>query len=303
MVHTTRLPVSATVLLAAWLLAACGGGGGGPVAGTQTGGNGSQTGGNMRPVIEHADFDSVVAGPYIFTEMDESDRLFRSQPSCSKDLACTYTDPAGDTDQEDWRAYLSGINEGLTSLPARERNNVWIGWSEDPDEPHSDTFGIWGRYNLATVVRGAYVTAPSAPPPPGSEPTGTGLHYSDTEYWIAFASLGRVSGSNPLAGSATWTGAMAGVKVGSASIGEEVAGDAALSVDLAATTLDLEFTNIAERSSGAGSPDIRWQDVAMRRGAFQASGLDGRFYGPNHEEAGGIFERSGIAGAFSLARQ
>ena len=41
----------------------------------------------------------------------------------------------------------------------------------------------------------------------------------------------------------------------------------------------------------------------MRNGSFRASGLDGRFYGPNHEEAGGVFERSGITGAFSLARQ
>ena len=41
----------------------------------------------------------------------------------------------------------------------------------------------------------------------------------------------------------------------------------------------------------------------MQRGAFQANGLDGRFYGPNHEEAGGVFERDRIIGAFSLTRQ
>ncbi len=41
----------------------------------------------------------------------------------------------------------------------------------------------------------------------------------------------------------------------------------------------------------------------MRNGSFQASGLDGRFYGPSHEEAGGVFERGGIVGAFSLNRQ
>ena len=40
----------------------------------------------------------------------------------------------------------------------------------------------------------------------------------------------------------------------------------------------------------------------MQAGAFKDDGLDGRFYGPDHEEAGGVFERDGIAGAFSLQR-
>ena len=49
--------------------------------------------------------------------------------------------------------------------------------------------------------------------------------------------------------------------------------------------------------------DIRWQDVPVHVGSFQPSGLDGRLYGSNHEEAGGVFERNEIAGAFSLIRQ
>ena len=56
-------------------------------------------------------------------------------------------------------------------------------------------------------------------------------------------------------------------------------------------------------ASGPSVKDIRWQDVAMQAGSFRDIGLDGRFYGPNHEEAGGVFERDGIAGAFSLKRE
>ncbi|MDE0520347.1 MAG: hypothetical protein OXH79_00120 [Boseongicola sp.] len=41
----------------------------------------------------------------------------------------------------------------------------------------------------------------------------------------------------------------------------------------------------------------------MQRGSFNASGLAGRFYDPNHREAGGVFRREGTEGAFSLARQ
>ncbi|MDE0095847.1 MAG: hypothetical protein OXS40_05620, partial [Gammaproteobacteria bacterium] len=77
---------------------------------------------------------------------------------------------------------------------------------------------------------------------------------------------------------------------------------AAMTVDLEESSLDLEFTNIAELVSGDGVGDIGWQGVAMQGGGFRADGLDGRFYGPDHEEAGGVFERGGIAGAFSLGR-
>ena len=75
-----------------------------------------------------------------------------------------------------------------------------------------------------------------------------------------------------------------------------------VTADLAAASLDLAFTNIAD-TFGVLSNDMRWQGVSMENGSFQTTGLDGRFYGPNHEEAGGVFERDGIAGAFSLARQ
>ena len=95
---------------------------------------------------------------------------------------------------------------------------------------------------------------------------------------------------------------MTGVRVEDAGLGAEVAGDADMTVDLEGASLDLEFTNIAELSSDAGVDDIRWQDVPMQDGSFRDDGLDGRFYGPNHEEAGGVFERDGIAGAFSLKR-
>ena len=96
---------------------------------------------------------------------------------------------------------------------------------------------------------------------------------------------------------------MTGVKFGSSGLGAEVAGDAAMAVDFAGSSLDLAFTGIAEVLSGVAVDDIGWQGVAMQAGSFAGDGLDGRFYGPNHEEAGGVFERDDIAGAFSLKRE
>ena len=67
----------------------------------------------------------------------------------------------------------------------------------------------------------------------------------------------HVGGSNPLTGSATWTGAMAGVTVGGSDLGVEVTGDAKMTANLGAASPGLAFTNIADRS-GARSNDIRW---------------------------------------------
>lgn len=75
-----------------------------------------------------------------------------------------------------------------------------------------------------------------------------------------------------------------------------------MTVDIEGAVLDLESTKFAEPSSITEVGDIRLQDVLIREGGFRDDDLDGRFYGPNHEEAGGVFERDGIAGAFSWER-
>ena len=165
------------------------------------------------------------------------------------------------------------------------RNGVETGRVASSDgDTRFDALGAWGDYNAATSGTGSTTLQGARIP------------------FVVPASVGQRSAANPMSGSASWAGAMTGVKVEDDGLGAEVAGDAAMTVDLAGASLDLEFTDIAELSSGAGVGDIRWQDVAMRRGRFRDAGLDGRFYGPNHEEAGGVFERDGIAGAFSLKR-
>ena len=53
---------------------------------------------------------------------------------------------------------------------------------------------------------------------------------------------------------------------------------------------------------GTTGSDITWEDVSTASGAFSAEGLDGKFYGPNHEEAGVFFDTPTMVGAFSLGR-
>lgn len=111
-------------------------------------------------------------------------------------------------------------------------------------------------------------------------------------------SIGDRTGRNPVSGSASWAGVMAGYT----GDGKTIAGDADLTADFAASNLDLEFTNMREHGGTARTPDMRWDNVPVRDGSFEAPGLHGHFYGTDHAEAGGVFNRNRITGAFGAAR-
>ncbi|MYE00722.1 MAG: hypothetical protein F4Y03_05500 [Alphaproteobacteria bacterium] len=185
----------------------------------------------------------------------------------------------------DFTDYIDPSSVPVPITDEQTRNGVRVGRVAVSDSGlRFDSYGLWGTYNAAAPV------------------TGTGRIQGVSVRFAFPVTMGTGSGSNPQTGSATWSGAMAGVRVGASSLGAEVTGDATLTANLSASTLGLAFTNIADRS-GARSDDIQWSSVPMQGGSFRVTGLNGRFYGPNHEEAGGVFERNGIAGAFSLARQ
>lgn len=120
-------------------------------------------------------------------------------------------------------------------------------------------------------------------------------------------SLGDATGTTPVSGSAVWEGRMVGAynpddHVG---VGANVVGEARMTFDFANTDLDLALTNVQSRRRSHAN--MYWQNVPVRQGRFGVGGdtnsLQGQFYGPNHEEAGGVFERNQIIGAFGAIRQ
>ena len=115
-------------------------------------------------------------------------------------------------------------------------------------------YGAWGRFNAALYGVESGVTADAM--------TSVALT----------ASSGTAAGSNPVAGAATWGGAMVGVTLEDDDLGEAVMGDADLAVDFANATLDLALTEIAGISTGAARDDIIWTDVPMSAGAWSAEG-------------------------------
>ena len=103
-------------------------------------------------------------------------------------------------------------------------------------------------------------------------------------------------------GGAVWRGSMVGMDGG-----QRLEGDAAIGIDdLARPEADIAFTGIVYAAGGSRA-DMRWEDISVARGAFEASdaggSIEGRFYGSDREEVGGIFERSGIVGAFGATRE
>lgn len=131
-----------------------------------------------------------------------------------------------------------------------------------------------------------------------------------TKSLYAYA-VGSSTGENPgLAdGSARWEGAMFGQDTTASSFARVVEGDAAVTVEFGAANpkADVAFTNIVEHETGAPRNDMTWRGLALKEGGFSMSAapddtIAGRFFGPNQEEVGGIFERDGIAGAFGAVR-
>ena len=136
---------------------------------------------------------------------------------------------------------------------------------------------------------------------------GVGEDLRGTVFGAAY-SLGDATGTTPAFGNATWTGTMVG---GDASLtanrGNRIMGDATLTFDLSREDINVAFANIRDIDAGRPHGNITWQNIPVTSGSFASdisfgNSIDGRFYGPNHEEVGGVFERNQIAGAFGAKR-
>lgn len=247
------------------VLTACGGGGG-------SGGPGPSSG-TLNP-------STWVLGDAILWTGGQSDRAATSCPGG----VCTIKFQG-----ESRTIDLAGIEPdgGIPDIgPVTSRNGVETATFSLRDDGISiDSYGAWGEYNLGS--------------PFAARLSASGVSVSA----VIPASIGHRTGTNPVSGSATWRGAMVGNAYSGSELGPPVIGDTTLTVNFQASSVDVDITGIAERQSGHAHADMRWRGLRMSGGAFSAGGIDGRFYGPGHEEAGGVIDRNGIAGAFSAKRQ
>lgn len=154
-------------------------------------------------------------------------------------------------------------------------------------------YGGWMRHNIFAAVEVA-VTSGAV--------EGLGLYYG--------LSIGVASNAppSPTGGSATWSGVMVGMDTAGADRGNVIQGNAGIMVDFDALHADVEFENVHDLTAGTMRDGNTWNDAPITsQGTFSGANgpedtVTGRFYGPGHEEAGGVFEYDGITGAFGASR-
>lgn len=129
--------------------------------------------------------------------------------------------------------------------------------------------------------------------------------------------VGDETGTNPTSGSASWRGVAMGVDA-SQRFDERrlLQADVDITIeDFMSPMIDILFDNIIDLRTGEDFtlvPSVSWSDLALVDGAFaheegtpgqlDRNLIEGRFYGPDHEEIGGVFEYATVVGSFGARR-
>ena len=177
------------------------------------------------------------------------------------------------------------------------------------DRFHFSQWGLWGGVE---DIDGVTCTAIGCPPA------------GDAIFWaylqghgdgiVLLTVEGVRSGTSPTDGSAVWTGcvraAVARTELRPRSdltqpsyevqvVPSPIEGKSRLEVDFAAGTVDVDFTSFDDNRA-----DMSWSGLTLDNGEFGGgtTGVDGSFYGANHEGAAGTFSRGGLAGVFGALR-
>ena len=110
---------------------------------------------------------------------------------------------------------------------------------------------------------------------------------------------------------ASWSGIVAGVDMSETdTAGNLVQGHARLELEFphGEPVVDVAFTGLHDLETEAAWAPLYWEDLAVTADGFtddvsDDDYIDGRFYGPGHEEASGVFERGGLLGAFGATKE
>lgn len=273
--------LQAAALAGALGLAACGGGGGGsPAMPPDTG----------TPVAEPA--AALVSGlRFDYTLRREGEPPIEEAGSVA--LSC----PGGDCTTDDLRE-LSGDDgtgmrdgfgtvTGTTSGPAL--TEVFSGISATVSGASFTRYGFWAEHGFAAVTIGTGSLSVEAS---GQQWSGD---FTTAHAWAD----GEVSGANPTGtGSATWRGLAEAVRITDFT---HLPGSAELRIaDLSRPRVDVDLD-----LDGAA---LRWTGMQPAGGSFAkgtagSDRIDGRFYGPGHEEAWGVFDTGAYVGAFGAKRE
>ena len=152
-----------------------------------------------------------------------------------------------------------------------------------------DDWGFWAR-QFEENVFGAFIEQTT-------RTVGQTTYYDSTQGRID----GTTSGSNPVSGTAVWSGKVRAFDTQSEARWTPVSGNARLEVDIGDATVDIDFTDFE-----GGHSDMSWDSLGIQGGAFShiqgGATLEGAFYGSEHQGAVGTFRRDRLDGVFGAVR-
>ena len=201
-----------------------------------------------------------------------------------------------------WFVFAGHHDEDISAREdtIEDRNGIMIGdvsagEKELPDIPGVAVdrtitgYGGWGRYVGFDSLYYDYVR-------------------NDRPQRIVEATLGGyASEGNPLGENLTWTGGAVGIDYSDITKDRVLVGNSELTVFLY-ERLDeylvrVDITDLVDVATGTEYDDMAWNNIPLRDGGFETFEIRARFFGPNHEEVGGVFERDRIVGAFGGTRE
>ena len=223
----------------------------------------------------------------------------RSRVTC-EGLDCSEISPDGE--RGDWTVDLS-MPVDIEFVMIGEEDGIFVAysqtsetWDDGEDGYESSSWGGWATYSTFS----ADWTKDIAP------------HGNVDDFSADSFSLGQASGSNPHAVFASWWGYVAGVDVGNTGTrGNAILGRARIMFDNRppwppSPSVDVKFFQMRDLATGEARAEMHWPEIPLSGGAFAQgeddNSIQGRFYGPRHEEVGGVFERNDISGAFGATQ-
>ena len=216
---------------------------------------------------------------------------FRITPSCSGTSCSLRESRIGISDTVD----LSDLEYDSTSSKAiLSKHGITMFESEqqaENDSVYGRTYGSLMDHSAFEVGNARAVT-------------------DEVTLWLRGATAaGDLTNSRPGA-AATWRGIMVGAPTDASGHNNFLQGDALLTYDFSGLgSLDAEFTDIRniDQNRDHSVTSVRFDNVpVISDGTFEAgitgNRIQGGLYGPDHAETAGVFEQSGIVGAFGAKR-
>ncbi|MCY4556521.1 MAG: hypothetical protein OXF79_09120 [Chloroflexi bacterium] len=137
--------------------------------------------------------------------------------------------------------------------------------------------------------------------------TASDEHQINSRYYSAY-SIGNPTHSNPdvaVGGTAKWSGVMFGNRTSDPNTFIEGNADITVSNLAGYPLVDVEFSNITNAQTQTSIENMVWNGLKLKDGSFglepvdsaashvsrhpASIGISGRFYGPDHDEVGGLF--------------